>query len=244
MPSASPTTGLVLLGLVGLVAGCGTTQETSARLKVRAERILAGREPVALGAENPNVRGVDAAVLGQGTDAAVAVRLRNESGKPLNDLPILVGVKTGGGDTLVNRGGSFRYFQAHTPGLAPRRDTTWVFTAPAKKLPAGDPVVRVGTASEPPTVAEDIPTLGVSGVASDSTKDGDTVRATVDNDAGFPQYDLAVYAWAERDGRIVAASQKSIGDLRTGERKVVRLDLIGDPGAAKVHVSAPPTIFE
>ena len=120
----------------------------------------------------------------------------------------------------------------------------WVFTAPAKKLPAGDPVVRVGTASEPPTVAEDIPTLGVSGVASDSTKDGDTVRATVDNDAGFPQYDLAVYAWAERDGRIVAASQKSIGDLRTGERKVVRLDLIGDPGAAKVHVSAPPTIFE
>jgi hypothetical protein len=226
------------------VAGCGTTQQTSARLKVRADRILASREPVKVGAQNPDVRVLDAAVLRGDGHAAVAVTLRNVGHRPLNDLPILVGIRTAGGDVPVNRGGSVRYFEAHSPGLAPDRDTTWVITAPAKKVPQGHPVVRVGRAAHPPTVAESLPTIAVSDVSSGGGKAAPTVSAKVGNDAGFPQYDLAVYAWAKRDGKFVAAGQKSIGDLGTGKQRPVRLDLVGDPGKTEVHVSAPPTIFE
>jgi hypothetical protein len=168
------------------------------------------------------------------------VTLRNVGHHPLNDLPILVGVRHGGADVPVNRNGSFRYFEAHTPGLAPGRNTTWVLTAPSKKVPSGEPVVRVGRAHDPPTRAASLPQIGVSDVRTQRS----TVSARVDNDAGFPQYDLAVYAWAKRDGRFVAAARKPIGDLGTGKQQPVRLDLVGDPGKAHVHVSAPPTIFE
>jgi hypothetical protein len=235
---------VLLLALSGLLAGCSTTQQTSARLKVRAERILAGRRPVQVGTENPGVRVVDAAVLRGHGRAAIAVTLHNSDPRPLNDLPILVGVRTGGHEVLVNRGHSFRYFEAHTPGLAAHRDTTWVLTAPGKKLPPGKPVVRVGSASHPPTVARDLPDLRVTGVGRDRGGKSTAVSATVDNEGGFPQYDLSVYAWAKRGGRFVAAGRQAIGDLGTGTEQPVRLALIGDPGKAEVHVSAPPTIFE
>ena len=123
---------------------------------------------------------------------------------------------------LVNHGGGFRYFETHTPGLAPKGDTTWVFTAPAKKVPAGEPVVRVGRANEPPTVSDSLPVLPITGVSSKSDKKVTTVRATVANDGDFPQYDLVLYAWAKRDGEYVAAARKSIGDLGTGKERTVR----------------------
>jgi hypothetical protein len=240
VPSASQII-VVLVAVAGLLAGCGTTQETSARLKIRADRILASREPVEVGAENPAVRVLDAAVLRSGDQGAIAVTLRNVGGRPLSDLPVLLGVRSAGGDDIVvNRGHSVRYFEAHTPGLPPHLDTTWVFTAPAGKLPAGKPVVRIGRPQDPPAVADALPEIGVSDVRSG----GSTVRARVDNDGDFPQYDLAVYAWAKRDGRFVAAARKAIGDLGTGKAREVRLDLVGDRGKAAVHVSAPPTIFE
>ena len=137
--------------------GCSTTQQTSARLKVRADRILASRAPVEVRAEDPAIRVTDTGLLRDHDSAAIAVSLHNSSPDPLNDLPVLVGVRTAGGTVLVNHGGGFRYFETHTPGLAPKGDTTWVFTAPAKKVPAGEPVVRVGRADEPPTVSERFP---------------------------------------------------------------------------------------
>ena len=233
MPSVSQTV-LILLGVSTLLVGCSTTQQTSARLKVRADRILASRAPVEVRAEDPAIRVTDTGLLRDHASAAIAVSLHNSSPDPLNDLPVLVGVRTPGGTVLVNHGGGFRYFETHNPGLAPKGDTTWVFTAPAKKVPAGEPVVRVGRADEPPTVSESLPVVPISGISSKSDKKATTVRATVANDGDFPQYDLVLYA----------AAQKSIGDLGTGKERTVRIPLIGDPGKAKVHVFASPTIFE
>lgn len=246
MRSASPQKVLLVvacLPLVGALAACETTQETSDRLKIRADRILASRQPVTVKEAHPNVRVVEAESLRAGKRAAVAVTLRNTGNRLLSDLPVAVGIGAGGGQVLVNRGTSFRYFEAHTPVLAPRQETTWVLTLPAKKLPGGSPLVEVGVPADPPIAARALPPLRVTRIASKSG-DEDAVEATVSNEGGFPQYDLSVYAWAKREGRYVAAGQKSIGNLGTDKTARVQLELIGDPGKAKVHVSAPPTIFE
>lgn len=247
MPSARTKIGSIVvscLALTGPLMACGTTQETSERLKVRAERILASRIPVNVEKANPEVEVVDTAIVRGGKEAAIAVTLRNRGTGLLNDLPLTVGVKTSSGDVPVNKGTSFRYFEAHTPALPPGRETTWVIIVPEKKLPPGSPVARVGLPAKPlPTVARTLPSLEVSPDAAKANKSG-AVKATVSNDGDFPQYDLAVYAWAKKDGRFVAAAQKSIGNLGTGKSAEIKLALVGDPGEAKVHVSAPPTIFE
>jgi hypothetical protein len=229
---------------VAVLSACATTQETSDRLKVRADRILASRLPVNVKKANPQVEVVDTAVLRDGKEAAVVVTLRNTGKSLLNDLPLAVAVKASGGDVLVNRGTSFRYFETHTPALPPKRETTWVFTLPAKKLPAGTPVVKVGLpAASQPTAADSLPELQVSPDSSKADESG-AIKTTIGNDGDFPQYDLAIYAWAKKDGRFVAAGQKSIGNLGTGKTAEIKLALVGDPGKSEVHVSAPPTIFE
>lgn len=246
MRSASAKQGLIavscLLPLAALT-GCETTQQTSDRLKIRAERILASRAPVEVKKANRSVQVLDVTIVRGAKQAAIAVTLRNRGPRPVNDLPLAVGVEAGEGTVFVNQGSSFRYFEAHAPVLAPRRATTWVFTAPAAKLPGGSPVARVGFPADAPTEARALPRLRVTRIVSSSGKQP-TVEATIANEAGFPQYDLSVYAWAKREGRYVAAGQKSIGNLGTGKQTRVKLALVGDPGEAKVHVSAPPTIFE
>ena len=62
MPSVSQTV-LILLAVSGLLVGCSTTQETSARLKVRADRILASRAPVEVRAEDPAIHVADTGLL-------------------------------------------------------------------------------------------------------------------------------------------------------------------------------------
>ena len=118
MPSVSQTV-LILLAVSAVLVGCSTTQQTSARLKVRADRILASRAPVEVRAEDPAIRVTDTGLLRDHDSAAIAVSLHNSSPDPLNDLPVLVGVRTSGGTVLVNHGGGFRYFETHYPRPRP-----------------------------------------------------------------------------------------------------------------------------
>jgi hypothetical protein len=226
---------------VVVLTGCNTTQDKAARLHIRSQRILAGREGVKVRELDKNVDVVKASLVESDGDAAIAVTLKNNGSQPVNDLPVVVGVRTADGKQAYLNESKGAYFQAHIPALAAGEQTTWVYTG-KDAIPAADSVfAKVGVAPSPPVAtATQVPKLEVSAIDSSSDK----VEATVSNDTGFPQYDLAVYAWASKGGEYVAAGTASVGDLEAGDSAHVALKLVGNADGADLHVSAPPTIFE
>lgn len=224
-------------------AACETTQDKAARLAVSSDR-KSDRRPIEIHRVDRQVKVVRASLVRGSGGAAVAVTLRNAGSTPVNDLPILVGVRTAtGGDQPLNGDGHVPYFQAHAPAIAPGQETTWVFTTEDDLASAQSAYAKVGTPSPTPvTTASRVPALSAH---ADSPAAGkDTVEATVSNDTGLPQYDVAVYAWADKGGHLVAAGQAQIPDLNEGDTSTVKVALVGDPKGADVHVAAPPTIFQ
>ena len=248
MRSASAKGALVVLSsllLAGALTACETSQETAARLNVRSKRILVGRRPVEIRKVDRRVRVVKTAIVRDKREAAIVVELRNAGRKPVAALPLAVGVRTATGKAtqLNRRPGTFD--NGHTPALAPGHRGTWVFKSKDPVEEAGTAFARVGVPERPKFAVEGaLPRIKVSHVVSSRVGKATRVQAQISNDAGFPQYDLTVYAWAEKAGRFTAAGRASLEHLGTGETERVSLTLIGDPHGAKLHVSAPPTIFE
>lgn len=248
MPSAERITTRLAVGagvcllLVGALAACNTTQQTAARLKVRSKRLLADRRPIEVTGEAHGVKVLRASLLRGAAGTAVAVDLRNSGPKPINDLPLEVGLERGGRFVPLNHKPS-SYFQAHAPALAPGEVGTWVFTT-TERVGQGAAVARVGPASKPPTRAAEVPKLEVERVSASPSRRGGSLTAVIHNPTGLPQYEVAVYAWARRGGRYVAAGRASLDEVNVGESARVRMKLIGDPGNSRVHVFAPATIFE
>jgi hypothetical protein len=65
--------------------------------------------------------------------------------------------------------------------------------------------------------------------------------STVTNSSSVPQYGLAVYAYAWRGSRLVAAGRASLPHLDPGHTAPLRLHVIG---SGSVQLEAPPTIFK
>ena len=248
MPSASsaPIVVVAACALLGLaLAGCDTTQDKAARLKVRSTRELAGREPARpIRRRDRDVRVLDASIVrGQGK-AAIAVTLRNVGSAPVNDLPLAVGVRMADGEHLdLTSGEKVAYFQAHAPALAPGERTTWVFTSHDDLGGADSAFAEVGVARDAPTTASSVPALAVSSVGA-AKKDPGKVEATVANTTGVVQYDVAVYGWALRHGRYVAAGRTDVEELDPDESTTVAISMTGKAKGASLHVAAPPTIFQ
>ena len=244
-PSASRRGGLIaaLLALFGLVlAGCETTQDKAARLHVRSKRTLASREPLRIQGTDESLRVTKTTLLRSKAGAAIAVSLRNTGDTPVNDLPLAVGVETAdGGKVYLNRAQA-PYFQGHAPALAPGAATTWVFTSKDSLDDARTAFAKVGRAESPPiTEAATVPELPV---AKEGAEGAGAIRVRVDNPTAIPQYDLAVYAWASKAGREVAAGRASIEELDAGQSATATVRLVGDPSGATLHSAAPPTIFQ
>jgi hypothetical protein len=243
--TVSIAAGSCLLALT-VLQGCGptTTQEASARLRVKALRTLASQETTHLGKPEPDVRVLSALRLNGTGNTAVAVVLRNEGSRPVNDLPLAVGVQASGGSTeYVNLSRGTPYFQSHIPAIAPGATTTWVFTS-KKAVPSGTVVAKVGTAAEPPTVADRIPHLDITHTPVSKGKQPATVSVHVTNNTGIPQYELAVFATARRGDQIVAAGRGAIAELDGGSTATVNVPLVGNPEGATIRATAPPTIFQ
>ncbi len=246
MRSASATTLLAVAALGPLLmlglTGCDTTQDKAARLKIRSERVVAGRKPVEIRERATDVRVKRATIVRGEGEAAVVVELRNEGERPVNDLPIAVGVR--GPDATkryLNDGRNLPYFQTHIQAIAPGDDGVWVFAA-KDPVGEGEAFAEVGATPSPPiTQAASLPALDVGPVSG-----AEGAKATVDvaNRVGFPQYDVTVFAWVTKGGRYLAAGTADAGDLEPDETEPVAVRLIGDPGGGDVHVIAPPTIFQ
>jgi hypothetical protein len=231
----------VLAGLAGaavLLAGCVTTQDRNTRAKLSAERQIAARTPLRLGARNTEVEVVRSALVRTRGATAVVVELRSRARTPLTDLPIAVGVRTRGGKTpALNGGRNLDWFETHVAALAPGATTTWVFTA-RRRVPAGARAyARVGVPlTKPTSQASALPHLQASNLGRG--------RVRVRNDSDIPQVDLPVYAVARVGGRYVAAGRASIPKLSGNDEATVAVPLVGARDTPQTQVHVLPTIFE
>jgi hypothetical protein len=243
VPSASATSLLFVvacLAVGGAVAGCTSSQQTAARLRLNSARLIESRKVVSVDRIDRSVRVLRTSLVHGKNGTAAVVVLRNRGKANVNDLPLEVGVRSGGHPTYLNARRHLPYFQAHAPALAPGGQTTWVFTSP-HPVAGSSAFARVGVAKSPPTVAKQLPSLDVT-IAP--PKHGSPARASVHNDSSIPQYSVAVYAAGKRGGRTVTAGRASIAKLDPGETTTVKLPLIGNPKGASLHAYAAPTVFD
>jgi hypothetical protein len=227
-----------LTGAAVLLTGCVTTQDRNARAKLSAERQIAARAPLRLGAPNPEVGVAGAALVRARGRTAVVVELRSRARTPLTDLPIVVGVRTRDGKTLTLNGGpNLDWFETHVAALAPGATTTWVFTA-RRRMPSGARAyARVGVPSTTPASrASSLPRLQAIDLGGG--------RVRVRNGSAVPQVDLPVYAVARARGRYVAAGRASIPKLSGDGEATVSVPLVGAHDALPTQIHALPTIFE
>jgi hypothetical protein len=228
-------------GAAVLLTGCVTTQDRNARAKLSAERQIAAREPLRLGARNAQVDVASATLVrgrGRARTAAVVVELRSRAATPLTDLPIAVGVRLRGGKRLALNGGrNLSWFETHVAALAPGTTTVWVFTA-RRRVPAGARAyAQVGVPSaQPGSRASSLPRLQASDLGGG--------RVRVRNASDVPQVDLPVYAVARVGGRPVAAGRASIPKLSGDSETTVSVPLVGARNAPPAQVHVLPTIFE
>jgi hypothetical protein len=229
---------MAALALAGACA-CDSTQQQAARARLRNARFLASETPTIARGPNASVRVLGVSVLRGTSGTALAVRLRNETSHPLNDLPISVGIIKDGRRTYLNAGASTFYFQNHLASIAGEGALTWVFTTPRRVPAAVSAFATVGArASMPPTRVRTLPRIAVKVARSHQG-----LQVSVTNDSAVPQYQLQVYALGLAGGRDVAAGRATIGSLGTGSTQTLPLQLIGARPETSLQLEALPTMF-
>jgi len=226
-----------------VLAGCQTTQQTAARLKIRSARLLQDRKPAKVTEVAPGITVLGTSVVRDGKRTAIAVDLQNTGKVPLTDLPLSLELERGKKLIEVN-GRPLSYYQAHTAAIGAGEKTTWVFAGKKPVPDGGELSARVGKPVDPPTTPTNETLLDVSGIKVTPSGSGATVTAEIHNPHEYPQYNVPVFAWARKGGRLVSAGQKTIEEVPTGGTESVSLDLIGDPGSTPVQVLAPATMFK
>jgi hypothetical protein len=241
-------TACAALGLASValtLSGCVTTQQVAARARLVDARIRASQEPLRLTRRNPDVSVTKLSLVRGSAGTAVAVLLRDTSAHPLTDLPIAVGVRTRAGRKLyLNRAANIDYFDSHVVALAPGRVVTWVFTSPRRLDVSGRPFAEVGVSPLAQPLARALPRIEVTLQGAGSRPGERTLRLSVANRSGIPQYQLPVYALGLRGGQEVSAGRATVAHLGTDGTATLQLTLLGSIRGATVSLSALPTIFQ
>ena len=246
MPSAraritGPAGAGALLISAAVLAGCTTTQETAARLRLNSDRIVAASNGtrVTRNARTVTVKAISV-VRGHHRSATI-VAVSNPSPHALSDLPISVGYTLGARRVYLNASSSLGYFNAHLPLIAAHQTINWVFSS-AHAIPAGaqlfanigaTPSVPVGTITAVPDLS--VRATGVS--ASD-------VKLAIDNTSGLPQYQLQVYYVGQRGRRVVTAGNMTVAYIGSGSTQTVQIRPAGAAAGAAVRIEALPTTFK
>jgi hypothetical protein len=244
IPGTAAAGAVAVLG-AGLLAGCATTQQKAARLRLNSARILASQNGTRVTTAGDAVAVTGIALIVSDRRTAFVVTVRNPGRRPVSDLPISVGYRAGRRRLVyLNAGANLTYFDAHLPAVAARSTLTWVYAAGRRLARAARPFALVGATAAVPGSAVASPPVIRTGVPA--TEKGGVVTVAVRNLSGVPQYQLPVYAVAQRGGRTVAAGVQTVPTLNGNADQTVRLHLLGDPGRVgrgRVVVEAPPTIF-
>ena len=183
--------------LGALLAGCATTQQEAARLRVNSARDRASALTVRVNGTNPSVAVQAVKLISGSHGSAVVVRLRNRLAHPISDLPISVGVLGRSGHRrYLNGTAGADYFLTHIPAIGPGGVLDWVFTTSRPLARGARPFAAVGPKPPPEVVApRSLPRIAVTASAL-AAGAGQRVRLTVRNLSSVPQYQLQVYAVA------------------------------------------------
>lgn len=227
--SAARSVSALALAAVAL-GGCTTTQDVNTRYELRAQRLLAGREPLRVTTPNAAIA-VEHVTVVRGHGTAFVVELSNRTGEALTDLPISVGV----GRRYVNARHGLDYFQTRIAAIAPHGRVRWVFATRRPVPERGRPFARVGEPSAPRAVPGGaLPRIAVA---------GDAAHARLTNRSDIPQYNLPVYALVRDGGRYVAAGRATVEELAKHGAATVAIPLRGAKPRGTVELEALPTIL-
>lgn len=237
-------TAAALLLLAGGLSGCAeTTQQKNARAELLDERLLASRSSMHVTRQDPSIAVLKVRILRSRGGVAVAVTLRNDSARPVSDLPISVGIKTAAGRvSYLNQRPELPYFQTHIAGVAGNAQATWVF-ASRRPAPNGRPFARVGSpaivtgadVTQLPPIASSVTAVSPRGHARA------LASAQIANRSDISQAELEVYAYAISGDSLVAAGTATVENLRSGAKRAVQIPLLGSPGSSAVQLQTPPT---
>jgi hypothetical protein len=240
------------LAAAGALAGCSTTMQEAGRLQLNAARIRAGEVPTRVTAPGRALRVDRVAMIADGAQTAFVVSVENPSARPITDLPISVGARVGRRPPVyVNAWSALEdsYFTAHLPVVAARGRLTWVYTT-HRHLPAhARPFALVGARPSPPAPTSSRPPVIEARVLRLHAGGGRRAGAgrlaiALHNLSTIPQYQLQVYAFAQRGDRYVAAGSLTVPQLGGQASRTLTLGLLGSLDHARLQVEALPTISQ
>jgi hypothetical protein len=231
---------LVVVALPLLLAGCETTQQTSARLEKQGKHAFK-ETGVKVAAVSRAVRVLDTAVVDDSNGAAVVVTLRNETARTVVGAPVAIVVKGKGGAAVFrNDAPGLEPALAHVASLAPRQRLDWVNDQVTADATPTAVAARVGAGKSGgplPALTVGKPRIEVDPV------NGPTAVGTVTNRSKIVQTALVIFGVARKGGKVVAAGRSLIPRLLPGKPAKYHVFFIGDPRGAKLTVTAPPTVL-
>ncbi len=232
-----------LLAVAGSLAGCSTTQQKAARLQLENSRLRAAQLSTRVSTAGSTVAVAGISLVHRSGRTAFVVTVRNRGGRPVSDLPISVGYRSGDDHAVyLNSAAGIGYFDTHLPLVGTGRAFTWVYTT-GRPIPTGArPFARVGASSTVQVPGLTTPPAIAAAVRAGTA--GGAIRVSVRNLSGVTQYQLPVYAVASRGPRVLAAATGTISELGGGSSRTLQLRLLGSAAGAHVELETQPTIFQ
>jgi hypothetical protein len=232
------------LGVISLalaLSGCETTAERSAELERHARHQKLSLRGVSVGRENPSVRVVSSTVVHSSVGTAVVVKLRNTSGRTLENAPIEITVRDGHGGVLFkNDQPGAEPSLARVSVLAAGVTTTWVDD---QVQTTGAPASASALVGEAGRASGRAPRMTVSDVHLNEEGGEAGAAGSVRNESSVTQQDLIVYAVARRGTKTLAAGRATLAEVPVGATVPFQLYFVGDPKGARIEASAPATTF-
>ena len=226
------------------LAACESNQERSAKLaKVdkqreakEAERAALARRALMITQPSTKIKVIGTAIVHSSEGAAAVITLRNISGMPLSAVPIQIVVRdTSGASVYTNA----------VPGLSPTLASVALIPAHAVltwiddqvQATGGTPASVSAKVGEGTPVSGTIPRVNVTGARLSETQ----AEGNVVNSSSVAQQELVVDAVARREGTIVAAGRAVIVDAPAGASTPFQIFFVGNPGGARLEITAPTT---
>jgi hypothetical protein len=233
---------VVLLAAALAVTGCESTQSTSKRLAKEGKTVLKEQSGVKVGAENPDIKVTETAVLKDANGIAAVVALKNTSRRTQAQLPVGITIKDAKGAKIYANDVPGLDASLTSMALVPSGgEAYWVDN---QILGNGAPKavdVKVGRAKGPSP--RTVPNIVLSAVKLDRDVSGPFVTGVITNRSKVLQRRLTIFCVARKGGRIVAAGRAVVEKLAPAPTpKPIRFTVyfIGNPTGARLRFSVPP----
>lgn len=235
----------VILSLSGCL-GVETTPEKSAKAAAKAKTAVTAQKGLEIGAANAQVKVEDSALVQDPNGVAAVIRLKN-TGPTQVTLPIAVTVSDAKGKKLyANDTPGLDPSLTSLPVLRPGEELDWVNNQILVAGRAGKVAAQVGRARGKPARGA-LPKIVIEGVTHGKDEDGFFAQGTLKNESSVSQKRLVVTCVARDGDKVVAAGRAVVEKLDPSAtaKKPTKFTVffIGDPKAAKLACSAPPSVL-